>query len=272
MPTIGLLQSNPSLLNCPDRVIFHGHLMRYATPKGPLTRPSGLGGVKLAQVVLWLGVWRQRLIDQAHTAARRRGRPILRLKSRERQEDEVKKVPRQRPVRKGWCVWSKSRSPFGLSGFRQKGGSRRAAGAAVGHHLLLRLHGSGVRPDSCPGRFLPALHHPGLCQRALLAGAPDAPRPHPVCPTRQRLYPDQFPPTGAGVGGPIGASGLAHPARPVGPDGQSPADRGSARRRVLLVRGPIRVRHRSAFSAPLFSARYGSGCARRPSPVWMANR
>lgn len=43
MPTIGLLQSNPSLLNCPDRVIFHGHLMRYATPKGPLTRPSGLG-------------------------------------------------------------------------------------------------------------------------------------------------------------------------------------------------------------------------------------
>lgn len=93
-----------AVLNCADRVIFHGHLTRYAAPKGPIALAAKLG-LMLCALVGLLNQWRDLLCRHAEAVAKRSHRPILRLGSGQRKEDVVKQLLAKNPVRSGLvCV------------------------------------------------------------------------------------------------------------------------------------------------------------------------
>ncbi len=104
MLTIERHKAITGVLNCADRVIFHGHLYQLAAPKGPIGLALKLG-LLVSQLVSLLTDWRNLLCRHAEQTARRCGRPVLRLNSTQRKEDEVKKVLQRSPIKHGLvCV------------------------------------------------------------------------------------------------------------------------------------------------------------------------
>lgn len=92
------------VLQCFDRLVFHGHLQPIASPRGLAAHLVRLG-IRVADFFRVGKLWQARLIGHAKATAGRARRPFVYLQTKQRKEDLVQRLLREHPTQGGLvCV------------------------------------------------------------------------------------------------------------------------------------------------------------------------